>query len=176
MAVAEEKWPNIGERISCVGHSSCTAGNGGGRMDGGAEGSNTGRGGSGGGGWGVMNSWPIPSRMPSNLCYKEGHPSSRQAVALYTTAWTRKHTARMPDSHSPKKGTVITARGSCASPRKLYYTLECRGMFRHTIFRCRKVLLFILVHPSGAFLGLYFLLTEIICVSFFHLNVILTRQ
>lgn len=49
MVAAEEKWPDIGERISCVGHSSCTAGNGGGRMDGGAEGSNAGRGGSSGG-------------------------------------------------------------------------------------------------------------------------------
>lgn len=63
--------------------------NGKGRMDGGAEG--------GGGGeveevegeWrgrGVMNTWPVPSRMPSNLCYKEGHPSHGQAAALYTTA------------------------------------------------------------------------------------------
>lgn len=37
-----------------------------------------------------------------------------------------------------QKGTVITARGPCASPRKLYYTLQCGGMFRHTTFRCRK--------------------------------------
>lgn len=127
MVAAEEKWPDIGERISCVGHSSSIAGNGGGRMDGGAESSNAGQSSSSGGGWGVMNSWPIPSRMASNLCYKEGHPSSRQAAALYTTARTRKHTTRMPDSHSQKKGTVITARGSCASPRKLYYTLKCGG-------------------------------------------------
>lgn len=42
-----------------------------------------------------MNSWPIPSRMPSNLCYKEGHPSHRQAAVLYTTAQTQKHTAHM---------------------------------------------------------------------------------
>lgn len=39
-------------------------------------------------GCGVMNSWPIPSRMPSNLCYKEGHPSRRQAAVLYTIAQT----------------------------------------------------------------------------------------
>lgn len=84
------------------------AGNGGGRMDGGAGGSGVGWGGrggrgGGGGGRGVMNSWPIPSRMPSNLCYKEGHPSSGQAAALYTAARTRKHAARMPDSHSHKR-------------------------------------------------------------------------
>lgn len=81
------------------------AGNGGGRMDGGAGGSGAGWGGRGGGGGGrgVMNSWPIPSRMPSNLCYKEGHPSSGQAAALYTAARTRKHAARMPDSHSHKR-------------------------------------------------------------------------
>lgn len=74
-------------------------------MDGGAEGSGAGWGGRGGGGGGrgVMNSWPIPSRMPSNLCYKEGHPSSGQAAALYTAARTRKHAARMPDSHSHKR-------------------------------------------------------------------------
>lgn len=39
MLVAAEKWLYIGERISCVGHSSCTAGMGRWRMDGGAEGS-----------------------------------------------------------------------------------------------------------------------------------------
>lgn len=43
----------------------------------------------GGGRGGVMNSWPIPSRMPSNLCYKKGHPSSGQASELYTAARTR---------------------------------------------------------------------------------------
>lgn len=75
--------------------------NGKGRMDGGAgvameERWERGR------GWGVMNSWPIPSRMPSNLCHKEGHPSHRQAAVLYTTAPTWKHKAHMPDSHSQR--------------------------------------------------------------------------
>lgn len=37
---------------------------------------------------GVMHSWPIPSRMPSDLCYKAGHPSCRQTAALYTNAQT----------------------------------------------------------------------------------------
>ncbi len=87
MLVAEEKWLDIGERISCVGHSSCTAGMGRGEwmeVERGATKERWER----GRGWGVMNSWPIPSRMPSNLCYKEGHPSHRQAAVLYTDAQT----------------------------------------------------------------------------------------
>lgn len=87
MLVAEEKWLDIGERISCVGNLSCTAGMGRGEwMEARRVATKERR--ERGKGWGVMNSWPIPSRMPSNLCYKEGHPSRRQAAALYTTAQT----------------------------------------------------------------------------------------
>lgn len=87
MVLVKKKWIDIGERVSCVGHLSCTAG-----MErrkwmevqrvATEEGREQGR------GWGVMNSWPIPSRMPSNLCYKEEHPSHRQAAVLYKTAPT----------------------------------------------------------------------------------------
>lgn len=138
MVAAQEKWPDIGQRISCVGPFVTVRrrGDGGGRMDGGAEGSGAGR--CRGGGRGVMNSWPIPSRMPSNLCYKEGHPSSGQAAPLYTATRTRKTHGAHAGLTLTQKGRVITARGPCASPRKLYYTLQCGGMFSSTTFRCRK--------------------------------------
>lgn len=61
---------------------------GGGRMDGGVGRSKEGEA-------GVMNSWPIPSRMPSNLCYKKEHPSNRQATVLYTNAQALKHIPRL---------------------------------------------------------------------------------
>lgn len=86
MLVAEEKWLEIGERVSRVGHSSCKAGMGMGEWMEVCRGATEERR-ERGRGWGVMNSWPIPSRMPSNLCYKEGHPSRRHAV-LYTNAQT----------------------------------------------------------------------------------------
>lgn len=67
-------------------------------MDGGAKKERPER----GAGWRVMNSWPVPSRMPSNLCYKKGHPSCRQAAVLYTNARAQKHSARMLGSLSLK--------------------------------------------------------------------------
>lgn len=39
---------------------------------------------------GVINSWPIPSRMASNLCYRVTHPSHTWVLVLYTTARTLK--------------------------------------------------------------------------------------
>lgn len=51
------------------------------------------------------------------------------------------------------KGTVITARGYCASPGKLYYTVKC-GDVPCTIFlmcRCRIALLFINVLSISVF-------------------------
>lgn len=67
------------------------------RIDGGVKWGN-------GGEAGVMNSWPIPSRMPSNLCYKKGHPSHWQAKVLYTNARVLKHTAHTPGSYPERVG------------------------------------------------------------------------
>ncbi len=134
MLLAKEKWPGIGEPISSVGHSSCTAGMGSRewmevrrvteeRQERGT-------------GWGVMNSWPISSRMPSNLCYKEGHPSHRQAEVLYTTKPTQKHTAHMLSLHS-QSAQWSQPRLPCIT-RKLYHTLRCVEMFPCNIFKMRR--------------------------------------
>lgn len=143
----------------------------GGRMDGGAEGSNAGRGGSSGGGWGVMNSWPIPSRMPSNLCYKEGHPSSRQAAALYTTARTRKHAARMPDSRSQKKkkrAQWSQPGAPVRHPQNSITPSSVEGCSATPLLGAGRCCLFCLFIHQGLFLGsIFYFLKECVFLFFF---------
>lgn len=143
MLVAEEKWVDIWERISCVGHSSCTTAIGRGewmvvRRGATEETQERGR------GWGVMNSWPIPSRMPSNLCYKEGHPSRRQAAVLYTNAQTLKHTAHMLGSHS-QRAQWSQPGATVHHPANSITTWGVESCSTAKFLKCRNVLLFIII-------------------------------
>lgn len=55
----------------------------------------------------VMNGRAVPSRMASNLCYKEGHPSGGRVAVLA-------HTRRGVEprrSHAGREGVAIRARG-----------------------------------------------------------------
>lgn len=140
MVAAQEKWPDIGERISCVGPSVMlqpvteegewmevqrVA----------AQGEAAEVAGVVGGEW-----WTVGLSHQGCLLTcatkRDIHQAGRRR--RFTQPRGRGNTCAHAGLTLTQKGTVITARGPCASPRKLYYTLQCGGMFRHNTFRCRN--------------------------------------
>lgn len=140
MVAAQEKWPDIGERISCVGpfvmlrpvteegewmEVQRVAAQGEGAEVVGVV----------GGEW-----WTVGLSHQGCLLTcatkRDIHQAGRRR--RFTQPHGRGNTCAHARLTLTQKGTVITARGPCASPRKLYYTLQCGGMFHHTTFRCRK--------------------------------------
>lgn len=167
MVAAQEKWPDIGERISCVGPFVMlrlrTQRQNGWRCRGWRRGVR--RRGVRRQRRRVMNSWPLPSRMPSNLCYKEGHPSRGQATALYTAARTRKHSCA-GRTHTHTKGQSDHSQGPLRiSQKTLLHPAGWRDVPPHHFQVQEKVLLFILLHPSARFFC-FFCFFFCVCVFF----------
>lgn len=114
-----EKQQDIGEGVSR--YLSCTAAKG--RTYEGAEGSGTVEAG------GVINSWPIPSRMASNLCYREAHPSHTLVLVLYTSARTLKRQQPCAGPALAKGGQQSQPGVTAQHPEKtLLYTPRCGKM------------------------------------------------
>jgi len=87
---------------------------------------------------GVMNSWPIPSRMPSNLCYKKGHPSHRQAAVLHTNAQAQKHTVHMLGSY-PQRAQWSQPEATVHHQADCIVLLTAEGCSTKRFWRCRGV-------------------------------------